>query len=250
MAALPRDDLVAHLARTDAPVLLLDTCTILDVVRAPVLEQFGVHDIDAVHSLIGRATGESPRVSLVICEQVHQEFRENIDVVERQTRIKIEKATDCFGGIVKRMQALSLEDDIPDAVELSSLGFPKAGRDLAEVIVQMSTVITDHHDEIVKAYDRVKLARPPATRARQSVKDCVVTESYLRLAATLHTGGFSRNMVFATSNTNDYQQGHSSLHPELRAEFHSVCLEYSPSWSASRHELDRCRTPLSASNLQ
>ena len=214
MAVLSRDDLVAHLGRIDTPVLLLDTCTILDVVRAPVLEQVGIHDIEAVHTLIGRATGESPRVSLVICEQVHQEFRENIDAVERQTRIRIDKAMDCFGGIVKRMQALSPEDDIPDPVKLSSLGFPKAGRDLAEVIVQMSSVMTDHHEEIVKAYDRVKLAKPPATRAKQSVKDCVVTESYLRLAATLHAGGLARNMVFATSNTNDFQQGHSSLHPE------------------------------------
>ena len=99
-------------------------------------------------------------------------------------------------------------------------------------------MLADHQDEIVKAFDRVRFARPPATRAKQSIKDCLIAESYLRLAATLRVGGFTRNMVFATSNTRDFQQGHQSLHPKLRAEFYSVRLEYSPSWSAARHELD------------
>ena len=139
---------------------------------------------------------------------------------------------------------MSPEDCIPDPVDLLTLEFPQSGRYLAEQIVDTSSILTDHDDEVLKAYDRVKRGRPPATRAKQSVKDCMIAESYLRLAATLHTGGFPRNMVFATSNTKDYQQDHSSLHPELRAEFRSVCLEYSPSWSAARHELDRCSTGL------
>ena len=244
MTALSCDDLVAHLARADTPVLLLDTCTILDVVRAPVREQLGVHDIDAVHTLLGRATGPSPEVSFVITQQVLQEFREHVDAVETETHAGLEKAMD----ILKRMQALSPDDCIPGTVDLLSLGFPQRGWHLANQIVQASAVMTNQHDDIVKAYHRVTLAKPPATKAKQSVKDCHITESYLHLAVTLRTGGFSRNMVFATSNTKDYQQGHPSLHPELRAEFHSACLEYSPTWSAARHELDRRRTPVTIPN--
>ncbi|MCY4587443.1 MAG: PIN domain-containing protein [Bryobacterales bacterium] len=250
MTALPCDDLVAQIAKADVPVLLLDTCTILDVVRAPLLDHLGIHDIDAAHTLISRATGSSPGVSMVITEQVHQEFREKIDAVEKETCAGIKKATDRFVGILKRMQALSPEDSIPDPVDLLTLEFPQRGRYLAERIVDTSSTLTDHDDEVLKAYDRVKHGKPPATRAKQSVKDCMIAESYLRLAATLHTGGFSRNMVFATSNTKDYQQGHSSLHPELRAEFRSACLEYSPSWSAARHELDRCSTGLRPHNFK
>ncbi len=100
----------------------------------------------------------------------------------------------------------------------------------------------------MKAFDRVRLAKPPATKAKQSIKDCLIAESYLRLAATLRTGGFSRNMVFATSNTRDYQQDHASLHPVLRADFDSACLEFSPTWSAARHELDRSRIQMPATN--
>lgn len=250
MTALPCDDLAAQLAKADIPVLLLDTCTILDVVRAPVRNQLGVHDIHAVHTLIGRAVEAPPTVSFVITEQVHREFLEHIEAVETEAHDELEKAANRFVEILKRIRALCPDDCIPGAVDLLSLGFPQRGRILSEQIVQTSSILTDHPDEVVKAWDRVRLAKPPSTRAQQSVKDCVVAESCLRLAATLHKGGFARNVVFTTSNIRDYQQGHSSLHPELRAEFDLACLEYAPSWSAARHELDRCRTPVPAPNSE
>ncbi len=242
MTALACDDLAAEITRADVPVLLLDTCTILDVVRAPVRDQLGTHDIHAVHTLIGRAAGAEPTVSFVITALVLQEFREHIDEVETETGDALEKASDRLTAILRRMQALSPGDCIPGTVELASLGFPERGRQLADQIVQSSSVLDDHPDDILKAYRRVTLATPPATRARQSFKDCHITESYLRLAANLRSAGFARNMVFTSSNTKDYQQDHPSLHPTLRAEFDSACLEYSPNWSAARHELDRCRT--------
>ena len=244
MTALPCDELVAEIANADVPVLLLDTCTILDVVRAPLLDRLGVHDIEAVHTLLDRASESSPGVSVVITEQVHQEFREHIDAVETETRAGIRRATNGFASILKRMRALCHQDHIPSSIDLSALGFPRIGRRLAERIIETSSIVADHPDELVKAYHRVVQAVPPATRAKQSIKDCMIAENYLRLASALHIGGFSRNVVFATSNTKDYQQGHSSLHPELRAEFRAATLEYSSSWSAARHQLDMCRARL------
>ena len=238
MTALPCDDLAAVLAKAAVPVLILDTCTILDVVRAPIREQLGTHDIGAVHTLLARATAASPAVSFVITAQVLQEFQDNIHQVETDTHNALASAAARFAAILERIQALSPGDSIPRAVDLSSLGFPRRARHLATQIVQASSVLTDHPDDIVRAYRRVTLAKPPATKARQSVKDCLIAENTLRLAATLRSIGFFQNIVFATSNTKDYQQDHRSLHPELRAEFIAVSLEYAPNWSAARHDLD------------
>ena len=243
MTGLPCDDLAAELTKADVPVLVLDTCTILDVVRAPVREQLGTHDIDAVHALIGCAVAAPPTVSLVITAQALEEFREHVDAGETETHDALEKAGERSAAILTRMQALSPDDSIPGAIDLLSLGFPKRSRHLAEHIVQASFVLNDDPDEVIKAWHRVKLAKPPATKAKQSIKDCLIVEGCLRLAATLRSGGFSCNTVFATSNTRDYQQRHPSLHPVLRVDFASVYLEYSPNWSAARHELDRLRTP-------
>ena len=239
MTALFYDNLAVQIINTDSPLLLLDTCMILDIVRAPIREQIGVHDIEAVHTVIERATQAPHKVSLVIVEQVNNEFLENIDAVEKETRNELQKTQDRFMGSLKRMEALSSANHIPSNIDLSSLGFPEKGRQLAEQIVQTSTILEFHDDEAVKAVNRVNRAKPPATQAKQSVKDCLITESYLRLASVLCKTGFSHNMVFATSNTKDYQQDHKNLHPDLRTEFDAVRLEYSPSWSAARYELDR-----------
>ena len=248
MTVLPCDELAAELTRADVPVLLLDSCTILDVVRAPVREQVGTHDIDAVHALIGRVGATPPTVSFVITAQAVEEFQEHVDAVETETHDVLKKTMERTAAILTRMQALSPDHDILDAVDLLSLGFPKRGRHLAENIVQASFVLSNDDGEVTKAWDRVRLAKPPATKARQSMKDCLIVEGCLRLTGTLRSSGFSRNMVFATSNTKDYQQGHTSLHPGLKEDFASVCLEYSPNWSAARHELDRPYRPSAARN--
>ena len=129
MPALSCDDLAAQLATADTPLLLLDTCTILDVVRAPVRNQLGVHDIQAVHKDKGNLYPD-------VC--------------------------------------------IPDAVDLLSLGLPQRGRGLSEQIIQTSFILADHPDEVMKAYTRVRLTKPPSTKAKQSMKDCIIAESYLR----------------------------------------------------------------------
>ena len=248
MSALSREALLARLAGADVPILLVDTCSILDIVRAPVRDQLRTHDIDAAHTLIGRAVGAPPTVTIVITEQIIREFRANIDAVETETHEALKKAAHRFAAILDRMQALSPDDRIPAATDLLSLGFPQRGRHLAEQIVQTSSVLSDHPDDLERAYHRVMLVTPPATKARQSIKDCRIIESYLRLAFTLRSSGFSRNIVFTTSNTRDYQQNHRTLHPALRVDFDSVSLEYAPNWSAARHEIDRHRTPSPAPN--
>ena len=184
------------------------------------------------------ATAATPALLLDTCTIL------DIEAVVTEAHDKLKNAANEFAEILTRIRALYPDICIPGAVDLLSLGLPQRGRILSEQIIQKSFILADHADEVMDAYTRVRLAKPPSTKAKQSMKDCLIAESYLRLAATLHTGGFGCNVAFATSNTRDYQQGHSSLHPELRAEFDSACLEYAPSWSAARHELDRYRTPL------
>ena len=239
MADLSCDGLAAKLSEANLPILLLDTCAILDVVRTPVRNQLCTHDIDAIHTLIFQAMRKPPEVSFVISQQVVLEFQEHIDRVETETRDLLRKAGEEFAAILERIQALSPCSSIPAPVDLLSLGFPNQGRNLAEQIVRASSVLTDDPNAVLRAWNRVRLAKPPATRSKQSIKDCVITENCLSLASSLRTFGFSRNMVFTTSNLRDYEQSHTSLHPELRLDFDSVSLEYAPNWSAARHEIDK-----------
>lgn len=241
MIALPCEDLAVQVMDAKVPLLLLDTCIILDIVRVPIREQMKIHDIKAVHTVIERAVQVPPGISVVISEQVKQEFLENIDKVEDEMNAELQKVQDRLKGINERITALS-STNINSKDNDMSLASPVQGRQIAEEIIQTSTILAANDDDMKKAGHRTISAKPPAAKGKESYKDCLIIESYLRLAGTLCRKGFSQNMVYVTSNSEDYQQDHSSLHPALRTEFEAVRLEYSPKWSAARYELDRQRT--------
>lgn len=124
---------------TGVPALLLDTCIILDIIRAPIREQIAVQDIAAVHTLLKRATRTPPEVCLIIAEQPQREFLEHFDSIERETAAELKKATERLSGILTRILALSPAQGIPGTIDLQSLGFPATSRQLAEKIVEMSS---------------------------------------------------------------------------------------------------------------
>ena len=137
ISPLSHDDLAARIKEKGIPVLLLDTCSILDIVRAPVREQIRVHEIKAVHTLLDRTIGLNRQVSLVVTKQVFTEFQEHLDEVTCACDKDITEASKSYTGILERMKALSPSSiDLPPAVDLASFGFPEKSRCLAEKLLQ------------------------------------------------------------------------------------------------------------------
>ena len=83
MTALPYD-LTAQLERAKVQILLSDTFSILDVVRAPVRDQLRTHDLVAVDAPIGPANEAPLAASLVITEQFLQDSHDSFDTVETE----------------------------------------------------------------------------------------------------------------------------------------------------------------------
>lgn len=239
MTALPCQNVVAKIVATDTPVLFLDTCSLLDIVRVPVRQQASIQDIEAIHLLLARAEATPSTLSIIVDEQVHREITDHLNDVTEETKRDLKKKTENLQGVLERMAALAPNDSIPTAIDLLALDFPQRGKDIANRFLTRCLLVEDSDQETLKAVARVQKATPPATRAKQSVKDCVIVETYIRVAAEMNGGGFERNKVFLSSNTKDYHQEHSSLHPSLRSEFNTVSLEFSPCWAAARYELDR-----------
>lgn len=77
------------------------------------------------------------------------------------------------------------------------------------------------------AFARVAANRAPSKRGKQA-KDCLVFESYLRLATLLRAAGFVRPIVFLTTNTNDYSHlpNKAVPHPDLVPELTVTNLMY------------------------
>lgn len=72
----------AHIKRAVAPVVFLDTCVLLDVVRAPSRNAAG--DVEAAMELLTGATRNPPTVYLVIACPTPTEWRNHIDEVVQE----------------------------------------------------------------------------------------------------------------------------------------------------------------------
>jgi hypothetical protein len=76
--------------------------------------------------------------------------------------------------------------------------------DLSKKLLQASVPLDRHHDTMSRAYDRVAVTRRRPCRKGGELKDCTIFEEYLEVCRQLRTGGFTRKLVFSTSNTEDY----------------------------------------------
>lgn len=88
----------------DIPVLCLDTCIILDMLRDPTRPDLRVHDHEASLVLLNAAES-GPGVETLVAQQVGREFRDNADRVEDEARNRIAKRRADVGSL-NRLVAL------------------------------------------------------------------------------------------------------------------------------------------------
>ncbi|RBL65719.1 hypothetical protein C3E98_041445, partial [Pseudomonas sp. MWU13-2625] len=79
---------VQRLVDAGAPVLCVDTCSILDVMRNPTRENLKSTDLEAARSLIELMEANGP-LGCLLAEQVQRELNDNAKAVETEARNSI-----------------------------------------------------------------------------------------------------------------------------------------------------------------
>ncbi len=221
-----------------APVLCLDTSALLDLMRDPTREKFSGAHASAALYLLARAEASPPALSLLLAEQVDFELNDHMDEIQRESERAVQRLDDTLNQTLGIIAAHGLV--VPTTLTLSALGFPAAAR--ANVVRFVSVAHTVREDDVcvTRARDRVRLGRAPATRAKQSFKDCLIIETYLHIARELRAAGFAEKILFLTTNTADYTDRlHPTLHGDLAPEFASVGMDFASSFLAARYTLFR-----------
>jgi hypothetical protein len=225
---------VAWLVASGAPVLCFDTCTILDIMRDPTRENVRAHEQQAALDLLTAMEAATNLVGL-IAEQVRFEFDANAKAVEEEAARALKK----------------LRDDLVrvDAVAAVFGAIGQVDLDHLDDHVARSRVVVDRWMAAVKlvpqgaeiasrALLRVNQVRTPARKGRDSMKDCVVVETYLDVIAAARAAGLASKVVFVSSNTKDYAgEIGTALKPDLAQEFANIGMEYAPNLAAARHLL-------------
>lgn len=208
-------EVVDRIIAAAAPVLFLDTASILDVARVPVREDLNLDILVRAAQLSGSL--ETRSAWLLTTPNVIREFNSNRSDVEAELR----------GGLARKLKEI---DRIRSIERILFPGVPRpVNRPEEQSIATLAIDTMDglvRHVELFEGSDRCSLnaaervwaCLPPSSTTKQEFKDCVIFEEFLELAAALRKSGFGGKIVFVTPNKKDFgpvPYGHARIAQDI-----------------------------------
>lgn len=222
------------IAQANVPVLLPDTCILLDLLRSPRRENVDGNAMLAGQAIRGGVV-ESGAIGCVVAEQVRNELNENLPTVREDTHSALRNLRDEIARIDKWSEALGQESQTQIGHFLTRV--PVAEAVMTDILRAAVTHATTP-DLTYRAMTRVTQRRTPSKLGKDSTKDCVVVESYLEVATSLRNLGHTGAIVFASSNTKEFLSGTPRvLNGDIAAEFAALGIQYSRALHETRYLL-------------
>lgn len=213
------DTIIAEILNAPKPVVLFDTCALLDVIRSAQRESIRPQVISSASSLI-----TSGGKWLISSEVVDSEWKDNVEFVEIDTR-------NALRNLHKRAlifkEAVEHTPNAPqwDCNHIASYKLEEKLRSVSDRLRGSLHLIGIDSDCVQKASNRVVRSIAPASRGKSEFKDCLIVEHYIALAKRLKGGGFSCPIIFVSSNKSDFGSPYDIKEP-LRTEFSDVSIQY------------------------
>lgn len=203
-----------------APLLYLDTCIFLDIIRSPIKAPRG--SIDSASARYAaefqlRAEASPRKLWLVTSETVQSEWNENSPKVVEEVKREILQMELGRAHLLAAATAVS-NMEYEHGQRVSSLDLQEQLLRVASSLLDICMIIKPDDVHMVGAMQRVKQNLPPAKRGKSEPKDCEIYELFFCLCQHLRSNGFSRPCVFASSNKKDYGVTNSGgIQPELNS---------------------------------
>lgn len=215
------------------PVLCLDTCAALDLLRDITRTDVNLNNLQA--GLVLLASAENSGLVVLIAEQARIELNQHVSAIQKGTADAILN----HRNLAKKIDDIAKLYGAKGVTETSHLvGHDVRAKDVVDRLIAVAKPVTGSNVIAGKALLRVNLARTPSAHGKQSMKDCVIVETYLEAASELRTATFPGRIVFLSSNTKDYYEPMTNhIAPDLNAEFQPLAIGFAPNWSAAKHLL-------------
>jgi hypothetical protein len=214
-----------------APVLMGDTCGLLDVARSPLRPKSG--GLIPAAEVVDAAERQPKELHVVVPALVAEEWDRHYAATCKELRDHIDKTRTAVTALRAACEAFRIPppDEISSGVELLKDVLP----DLALRLFNSAIVLASDKACRREASVRSRLDEPPA-RPGGSAADCIIIEHCLGLATLLEVSGFALPRVFVSSNTKDYCE-RGSLRPKLVRDFKPVGLQFASNLAAARAKL-------------
>jgi hypothetical protein len=217
-------EVAGQIASADVPVLFLDTCILLDIIRSP--NRCLKNCVMKASELLKLASLTPPACIIVISSIVPREWNTHVqkvtDEIVKHCKTMEEHATHFHDAC----EALGIAVEFGRA-DYAQWGLPEKLRDLSEQLLNRAIRLDEDLEGMNRSAKRFRDKRPPARKGGDD-NDCAVIEEYLAVCQKLQSAALMRKRVFCTSNTNDYCDAgdRTKPHPQLTSEFNACGLTF------------------------
>jgi len=224
---------------TMSPVVFIDTCTFLDVLRQPFRAkdpQTAKSTIDSAKRFLAAASAVAPLVHLVTAEIVVKEWSDNLPTVATELTRHIDNVESSLERLSSCGPLL-----IDPAHIFAAIKGARTNADtlqpLAEQLIAASHVISSNPAIREAAYNREVQGLGPAKKGKQCIKDCTVAETLIQMTEELRTNGFGGAVLLVTSNTQDFTDGGLRPHVDLQGDFTKLRIGLATTWPHAAHSV-------------
>lgn len=219
--------LAAFIVSNKKSVLFLDTCAILDIVRF--VNRSQAAEIAAANELLGKINVDPALCQIVISSVIPKEYYDNLDSPKKE----LEKYNENLSVSVEQYNiANKIFNNSFKEVILGSSNLDYNIQYLADQFIDKSIIVKDEDRFHAAASRRVVLSKPPASKGKQELKDCIIVEEYLEVCKLIQNAKLNLPLFFLSSNYKDFCIAETKeIKEELAKEFNQYGLEYCYSWS-------------------
>jgi hypothetical protein len=226
------------LAQPAAPVILIDTCSFVDLFRRDEKRskpRVSAQEIRAAADLLELVTDFPDKVHLFVPELIPREYADHAENEEALFRAWTAFHDENQGWLVAASACIALALPAPQLVQ--PLDLAAKLRALANNLLGKAMALERDQACLDRAVTRlINKTRPSHTK---EMKDSMNMEQCLELSRRLQQAGFLKSRVWVSSNTRDFADPPTSsqLHGDLQGDFSAAGLQYFTSLRAAVNQL-------------
>ena len=200
---LSSEDISQRISNSSAPVLFIDTCIFLDILRSTFRDNIHVDAIAAALSLIKMSESDPTKVWLLTNETVHAEWGDNIVNVKQELEKEVKALERTREKLVIAANVI-LKIEHTYGQKMTSINLHGHLENLSRNLLSHCLITEQDYNHCAMGMQRSIKCLPPAKKGKSEPKDCVIFEAFLDVSEKVRKLGYRKEIYFVTSNSNDY----------------------------------------------
>lgn len=228
------DEIIADILSNPAPIIFLDTCIYLDTVRALKRENLLSSYIKDASSLTNIANNKTNRLWLLTSEICDREWSNNIDNTcqEVETHLKL-----LHNSIIRYKEVASIFNFTQPTINnrIDFIRLLDQTKAISKNMLDISIKIKEEDRFDILAMKRIRGNIAPASKGKNELFDCHITEQVLECCQKLRAESFSDSFIFVTSNITDYGDINKLKTPlDLQFDINNIEYVTNISWALNK----------------